>query len=84
MVVEPLIDPLIDKEPFDVVTVQSPVWADGLDKTELITTWSVVIAVFDIVCGNEENEDEVMTTTFNSSTASATAVPLWAYADVLS
>ena len=60
-VVLPLILPLIVRLPLLVVTVQSPVCADGLLKTELITTWSEVIYELDIVNGRDENEDDVNT-----------------------
>lgn len=62
MVVAPLIEPLIERLPFDVVTVQSPVCAEGLLNTELMTTWSFLIFVFEMVCGNDENDVELITT----------------------
>ena len=56
----------------------------------VFTTWSAVIDEFVKVCGREENEEDVMTNTFNSFTTSvfavdtalATAVPLCALVEV--
>ena len=70
IVVAPLIEPLIDKLPFDVVTVQSPVCAEGFDNTELMTTMSLVMFALVIVCGSEEKEVDVMTKQTDSNSAS--------------
>lgn len=61
IVVAPLIEPLIDKEPLEVVTVQSPVCAEGFDNTELMTTKSLVMFAFAIVCGKDEKDVDVIT-----------------------
>lgn len=53
MFVVPLIDPLMVSDPADVVTVQSAVCAEGVDRTELTTTWFAVMFALLIVCGSE-------------------------------
>ena len=56
-VVEPLIEPATVADPSAVVTVQSLVCADGVPKTEFTTTMSDVMELFEMVIGNDENED---------------------------
>lgn len=62
-VVEPLIDPDTVRLPADVVTVQSPVCADGVPSSELTTTMSLVMSAFEIVSGSEEKDGTVTTNT---------------------
>lgn len=54
-VVEPLIEPLNVRLPADVVTVQSPVCADGVPSSVFTHTIFSVIFEFVTVCGSELN-----------------------------
>lgn len=74
MAVEPLIEPEILTEPADVVTVQSPVCAEGFDRTELMTTCFVEILELLIVCGSESNA-LAETTTVRSLLVNSFKVP---------
>ena len=58
-VVEPDIEPATVSEPFDVVTVQSPVCADGVPSSEFTMTISSVMLLFVMVIGSELNDDLV-------------------------
>lgn len=74
--VEPLIEPLIVSDPLLVVTVQSPVCADGLLNTELTTTWSDVMFVRFNVNGNADIDEILHTKHFTSSCTSDMDEPL--------
>lgn len=54
MLVVPLMLPSMVKEPFDVVTVQSLVCADGLLNVAASTFIFDVILSFVVVCGKDE------------------------------
>ena len=57
MSVVPLIEPAIEREPFDVVTVQSPVCAAGFDNVLATTTCFDVMLESEIEVDNEETLD---------------------------
>ena len=60
ILVEPDCDPDMVRLPFDVVTVQSPVCALGLDSTECMTSMLAVIFELVMVIGRAYWEDVPM------------------------
>ena len=63
MSVLPLIVPDMVADPFAVVTVQSPVCADGFDSTAFTHTWSSSIAALVMVAGSDDTFDVLTSTT---------------------
>ena len=62
----PDIEPLIERLPFDVVTVQSPVCAEGFDRTVCNTSIFDVIAELLIVVESDDTEFFVTFSTFSN------------------
>ena len=65
MFVVPEIEPDIVRLPFEVVTVQSPVCALGLDSTQWMHSISDVIAEFVMIVRSEDTDDLLTFSTGN-------------------